>query len=343
MPQTEVSELGEFGLIDRLTETFTCKNESTLVGVGDDCAVVSYSNEKDIVITTDMLAEGIHFDLMYCPIKHLGYKAVMVNLSDIYAMNGTPRQITVSIAVSAKFTVEALEQLYAGIKLACEAYSVDLVGGDTSSSLTGMIISITAIGEVPKGKAVRRNSAQLNDLICVSGDLGAAFLGLQILEREKYVFTQTGVSQPKLEGYDYVLERQLKPKARKDIVERLASCAIFPTAMIDISDGLSSELMHICKQSGKGCKIYQEKLPINEETARIAGEFELDPLTCALNGGEDYELLFTVNVNDYHKLALVKDITIIGSITDEKEGLNLVTDQGALITITAQGWNGFKK
>ncbi len=342
MAQTALAELGEFKLIERLTNSFSCKNESTILGVGDDCAIVSASPDKDFVITTDLLVEGIHFDLMYCPLKHLGYKAVMVNLSDVYAMNAKPKQITVSIAVSAKFSVEALEQLYEGIALACENHSVDLIGGDTTSSVTGMTISITAIGEVAKNKAVKRSTAKSTDLICVSGDLGGAYLGLQILEREKLVFTKTGTKSPKLDGYDYILEKQLKPEARKDIIERLAKYNIHPTAMIDISDGLSSELMHICKQSNTGCKVYTDKIPVNEQTAKVANEFSIDPITCALNGGEDYELLFTVDINDFHKISMVSDVCIIGNIAPQAEGYMLITPQGSKIELTAQGWNGIK-
>jgi len=341
MAQTALSALGEFGLIDRLTKAFTIENASTKLGIGDDCAIVSYADKSDIVITTDLLVEGIHFDLMYCPLKHLGYKAVMVNLSDIYAMNAKPKQITVSIAVSAKFSVEALDDLYSGIALACKNHSVDLIGGDTSSSITGMTISITAIGEVKKDKAVKRSGAKPNDLICISGDLGAAYMGLQILEREKHVFTQTGSQSPKLEGYDYVLEKQLKPEARKDIVERLAKYKVLPTAMIDVSDGLSSELLHICKCSNVGCKVYTDKIPVNEDTARVANEFSIDTLTAALSGGEDYELLFTVDIADFHKVSMIPDVRIIGNITQQSEGAQLITAQGEKIALIAQGWNGF--
>jgi thiamine-monophosphate kinase len=343
MTQTALSELGEFGLIDRLTTGFTAVNPSTKMGVGDDCAIVSYGDKCDVVITTDLLVEGIHFDLMYCPLKHLGYKAVMVNLSDIYAMNASPKQITVSVAVSAKFSVEALELLYEGIALACKNHSVDLIGGDTSSSMTGMTISITAVGEVIKDKAVKRSGAKPNDLVCVSGDLGGAYMGLQILEREKHVYTKTGSQSPKLEGYDYVLERQLKPEARKDIIERLAKYKVCPTSMIDISDGLSSELLHICKKSAVGCKVYSDKIPVNENTAKVATEFNIDALTAALSGGEDYELLFTVDINDFHKISMVTDVTIIGSITKADEGAHLITKQGEKIALIAQGWNGFSE
>jgi len=342
MAQTALSEIGEFGLIDRLTNKFKTINPSTKMGIGDDCAIVSYGDKKDIVITTDLLVEGIHFDLMYCPLKHLGYKSVMVNLSDIYAMNATPKQITVSVAVSAKFSVEALELLYEGIALACKNHSVDLIGGDTSSSMTGMTISITAIGEVAKDCAIKRSGAKPNDLICVSGDLGGAYMGLQILEREKHVYKETGSQAPKLEGYDYVLERQLKPEARKDIVERLAKYKVTPTSMIDISDGLSSELLHICKNSSVGCKVYSDKIPVNENTSMVATEFNIDPLTAALSGGEDYELLFTVDISDFHKISMVADVRIIGNIAMENEGAHLITKQGDKIALIAQGWNGFK-
>ena len=343
MTQTALSKLGEFGLIDHLTKNVTLVNASTKLGIGDDCAILAKNDENDLVITTDLLVEGIHFDLMYCPLKHLGYKAVMVNLSDIYAMNATPKQITVSIAVSAKFSVEALELLYEGISLACKNHSVDLIGGDTSSSVTGMTISITAIGEVAKDKAVKRSGAKPNDLICVSGDLGGAFMGLQILEREKHVFVKTGSESPKLEGYDYVLEKQLKPEARKDIIEKLAKYKISPTSMIDISDGLSSELLHLCKQSGVGCKVYSDKIPVNENTAKVATELNFEPLTAALSGGEDYELLFTVDINDFHKISMVTDVTIIGSITASTDGAQLITKQGEKIALIAQGWNGFER
>lgn len=343
MTQTAVSKYGEFGLIEHLTKNIQIKNLNTKLGIGDDCAILESQSETDIVITTDLLMEGIHFDLIYCPLKHLGYKAVMVNLSDVYAMNAIPKQITVSIAISSKFSVENIEQLYEGIQLACENHSIDLIGGDTSSSLTGMVISITAIGEVAKDKAVKRKGANPTDLICVSGDLGGAFIGLQILEREKHVFTKTGSQSPKLEGYDYVLERQLKPEARKDIIGQLAQYNIHPTSMIDISDGLSSELLHICKQSEVGCKIYSEKIPINKETANIATEFSIEPLTAALNGGEDYELLFTVPLDEFHKLSMVKDISIIGNIVEKAEEARLVTPQGEKLELKAQGWNGFSE
>lgn len=338
----ELSEYGEFGLIDHLTNDLKKKNDSTVFGVGDDCAVLDY-NGKQTVVTTDLLMEGIHFDLTYTPLKHLGYKAVSVNLSDVYAMNATPKQITVSIAVSSKFAVEALDALYEGMKLACDRHNVDLVGGDTSSSLTGMCISITAIGEIEKGKAVYRNGAKVNDLICVSGDLGAAYLGLQILEREKKVFSQTKGAQPKLSGYDYLLERQLKPEARKDIVEGLRQAGVTPTSMIDISDGLSSELFHICKRSGVGCKIYEERIPVSEKAGEVAKEFSIEPMICALNGGEDYELLFTVPTNDYAKVLRVPGVSVIGNITKADDGMFMISRSGDPIHLKAQGWNGFSQ
>lgn len=340
MSQTELGELGEFGLIEHLTKSVEIKNKSTLYGIGDDCAIVDYA-DKQMVVTTDLLMEGIHFDLMYTPLKHLGYKAVSVNLSDVYSMNATPKQITVSIAVSGKFSVEALEQLYEGINLACDFHNVDLIGGDTSTSITGLAISITALGEVDKDKAVKRKGASENELICVSGDLGGAYIGLQILEREKKIYNQTQGAQPKLTGYDYVLERQLKPEARKDIVEGLLQAGVKPTSMIDISDGLSSELFHICKQSGTGCKIYEDRIPINEQTAQAAKEFSLEPMVCALNGGEDYELLFTVPTSDYEKVLRINDVSVIGNIAKAEEGLNLITKAGTPVGLKAQGWNTF--
>jgi len=294
---TPISELGEFGLIAHLTDSVKIKNSSTLKGIGDDAAVLDY-NGKNILVTTDLLVEGIHFNLIYTPLKHLGYKSVVVNLSDICAMNGIPRQITVSIAISSKFSVEALEELYKGITLACEHYGVDLVGGDTSSSLTGLLISVTAVGEVQQNDIVYRNGAKENDLICVSGDLGGAYMGLQLLEREKKNFSETSQIQPDLARYDYILERQLKPEARTDIIQKLKKTGIKPTSMIDISDGLSSELLHICKNSKTGCRIYSQKIPIDIATCNMANEFNISPETAALNGGEDYELLFTVSLND---------------------------------------------
>jgi thiamine-monophosphate kinase len=339
---TPLSELGEFGLIRHLTHDVVSKQASTIKGIGDDAAILEYG-EKQVVVTTDLLTEGIHFDLVYTPLKHLGFKAVAVNLSDLYAMGARPRQILVSMAVSAKFAVEHLQELYAGIRLACDKYEVDLVGGDTNSSLTGLTISITAIGEIEKGKAIYRNGAKVNDLICVSGDLGAAYLGLQILEREKKLFLEKAVQKPSLEGYAYLLERQLKPEPQRDILETLKSLGVVPTSMIDISDGLSSELIHLCTESEKGCCIYQDKIPIAEETAAIAAEFELEPVTCALNGGEDYELLFTISLPDIEKIKDLPGISMIGHITEAGEGMNLITNAGEEVALKAQGWNGMKK
>ena len=335
---TPISTLGEFGLIEHLTEDLTIQNTSTIKAVGDDAAILDYQDYQQVV-TTDLLVEGIHFNLMYVPLRHLGYKAIMVNLSDVFAMNARPRQVTVSMALSSKFSLEDIEELYAGIKQACEKYNVDLVGGDTTSSLTGLVISVTALGEVEKGKAVCRNGARINDLLCVSGDLGGAYMGLQLLERENEVFKVNSKEQPRLEGYDYILQRQLRPEARGDIIEALSQLGITPTAMIDISDGLSSEAMHICHQSHTGCRIYEEKVPMDFQTSKFAEELNINPLVAALNGGEDYELLFTVPITDHDKLKNDPDITIIGHITDEKDGVNLVTGAGSLIELKAQGWN----
>jgi len=341
MKQTPLSELGEFGLITRLTEKIQIKNTSTLTGVGDDAAVLSFPDKK-IVVTTDLLTEGIHFNLMYVPLKHLGYKAVVVNLSDVFAMNATPRQITVSIAISSKFSLEAVEELYSGIHLACEKYGVDLIGGDTTSSLTGLTISITAIGEANGDELVYRSGAQSGDLVCVSGDLGGAYMGLQLLERENEVFKVNPNQQPQFEGYDYILERQLKPEARADIKELLKTLDIKPTSMIDISDGLSSEVLHLCKASKVGCNIYEEKIPLDKQTKDFAEELSINPLVAALNGGEDYELLFTVPLGSYDLIKKEFDITIIGHITPESEGANLVTTGGSIIPLQAQGWNPLK-
>ncbi len=337
----EISELGEFGLIDHLTNGIELKHKSTIKGVGDDAAVLNYGN-KLIVVTTDLLLEGIHFNLVYTPLKHLGYKAVVVNLSDVYSMNAIPKQITVSIGVSGKFAVEHLEDLYEGIKLACDKYNVDLVGGDTSSSLTGLVISITALGETEKGKVTYRNTAKKNDVVCVTGNLGAAYMGLQLLEREKEVFKSTKGAQPKLDGYDYILQRQLKPEARKDIIEILNEINVVPTSMIDISDGLSSELLHICTKSGVGCKVFQEKIPIDLNTEQMAGEFKIEPLIAALNGGEDYELLFTIDIADFEKIKNQPLIHPIGHITDKDHGAVLITQSGHSIELQAQGWNPLK-
>jgi thiamine-monophosphate kinase len=338
---TPLSELGEFGLIDILTKSIKLKQGTSIKGVGDDAAVIEAGNDC-ILITTDMLTEGIHFDLVYTPLKHLGYKAVVINLSDIYAMNATPTQITVSIAVSSKFSVEAIEALYSGIHLACEKYGVDLVGGDTVSSLSGLVISITAIGRAKKENISYRNGAKENDLICVSGDLGAAYLGLQLLEREKELYKDSKSIQPDLEGYDYVLGRQLKPEARKDIIEMLKEKDIKVNAMIDISDGLSSELLHICKQSEKSCKIYLEKIPIDTTTVMISEEFKLEPTIAALHGGEDYELLFTVPLSYYDKVKDMSEISIIGNITSKEENSLMVNKAGEAFPLVAQGWDGVK-
>jgi thiamine-monophosphate kinase len=336
--QTPLSDLGEFGLIERLTEKIKLKNTSTLKGVGDDAAVLSFLDKK-IVVTTDLLTEGIHFNLMYVPLKHLGYKAVVVNLSDVFAMNALPRQITVSIAISSKFSLESVEELYSGIHLACEKYGVDLIGGDTTSSLTGLTISITAIGEASEEEICYRSGAKVNDLVCVSGDLGGAYMGLQLLERENEVFKVNPRQQPQFEGYDYILERQLKPEARGDIKELLKTLNIKPTAMIDISDGLSSEVLHLCKASKVGCNIYEEKIPLDKQTKDFAEELSINPLVAALNGGEDYELLFTVPLESFEVIKKEFDVTVIGHITPEKEGVNLITSGGSVIPLQAQGWN----
>ncbi len=334
----EISSLGEFGLIRHLTRDIVIKNRSTVKGIGDDGAVLDYSGSK-VVVTTDMLAEGVHFNLVYTPLRHLGYKAAVVNFSDVYAMNAVPRQLFVSMAISRKFSVSMVEEIYSGIRLACEKYGVDLAGGDTTSSFTGLTLSITAVGEGSDDKLVYRNGAGDHDLICVSGDLGGAYIGLQLLERERRLFEKEKIVQPALEGYDYVLERQLKPEARKDIIALLSELEVKPSAMIDISDGLSSEIMHICQQSAKGCKIYADKIPIHSETRRISKEFEMDPVIAALNGGEDYELLFTVPVHQFDKIGNRNEITIIGHITHESEGICMVTPQGQSIQLEAQGWN----
>jgi thiamine-monophosphate kinase len=342
MQRTEISTYGEFGLIKHLTEKFKIENSSTLKGVGDDAAVLSYENKK-VLVTTDLLLEGIHFDLVYVPIMHLGYKAAIVNFSDIYAMNGEPKQITVSIGVSKRFSVEDLEQLYAGIQLACDKYGVDLIGGDTSASLTGLTISITCIGEAEENKIVYRNGAKQTDLICVTGDLGSAYMGLQLLEREKVVFAANDEAQPDFEERDYILQRQLKPEARKDIIKLLGDNGIVPTAMMDISDGLSSELMHICSQSKVGCRIYEDKIPINYQAVVMAEELNMSIVTAALNGGEDYELLFTVSLEDYDKIVTLEGIAIVGHTTKPELGLQLVGREGEEIELRAQGWNSLKE
>lgn len=345
---TDISTLGEFGLIDRMTEGLELRNASTLRGVGDDCAVLQYSSDaaapRRLLVTTDMLMEGIHFDLTYTPLKHLGYKAAMVNLSDVYAMNGTPRQLLVSIAVGRRFKVEHLDELYAGIRLACERHGVDIVGGDTTTSLTGLAISITCIGEAQAEDIVYRSGAKDTDLICVSGNLGAAYMGLQLMEREKRIFESQKsnpetAAQPDFSGREYLIERLLKPEARRDIIQRLHEAGIRPTSMMDISDGLSSEAMHICKQSHTGCRIYEERIPIDYQTAVTAEEFNMNVYTAALNGGEDYELLFTVPLTDHEKMEQLDDIKVIGHITRPELGAKLITRDGNEFDLKAQGWN----
>lgn len=356
--RTEISTIGEFGLIKHLTEHIKIKNESTRYGVGDDCAVLQFPEQKQVLVTSDLLMEGIHFDLTYVPLKHLGYKAAMVNLSDIYAMNGMPKQLVVSIALSKRFCIEDLEDFYEGLQLACDSHGVDIVGGDTTSSLTGLAISITCIGEADADIVVYRNGAKETDLICVSGNLGAAYMGLQLLEREKAVFNQQiqearkrgnqelenelKNAQPDFSGKEYLLERQLKPEARRDIIEALSAANIHPTSMIDISDGLSSELLHICSQSNVGCRIYEEHLPLDYQTAVMAEELNMNVSTCALNGGEDYELLFTVPIADHEKVSQLKDVRLIGHITKKDLGCALISRDGNEFELKAQGWNPLK-
>lgn len=340
--RTEIATLGEFGLIKHLTEGIELKNESSKYGVGDDAAVLSYP-DKQVLVTTDLLMEGVHFDLTYVPLKHLGYKAAIVNISDIYAMNGSPKQMIISVAVSKRFCIEDMEELYAGIQIACEEHNVDIVGGDTSSSLTGLAISITCIGEADKDKVVYRNGAKETDLICVSGDLGAAYMGLQLLEREKAVLRGEKDMQPDFSGKEYLLERQLKPEARKDIIEKLAQMNIQPTSMMDISDGLSSELMHICTQSKVGCRVYEEHIPIDYQTAVMAEEFNMNLTTCALNGGEDYELLFTVPISEHEKISEMEGVKMIGHITKQDLGCALITRDGQEFELKAQGWNALSE
>jgi thiamine-monophosphate kinase len=341
MERTEISSLGEFGLIDHLTKNFEIQNASTIVGIGDDAAVIDHYG-KQTVITNDLLIEGVHFDLMYTPLKHLGYKSVVVNLSDIYAMNAMPTHIVLGLAFSNRFSVEALDEFYEGVFAACEKYGVDLVGGDTSTSQKGFIISCTAIGEVAHGKQVKRSGAQKGDLLCVSGDLGGAFLGLTLLEREKQIFLENPKVQPDLEGEKYVVGRMLKPEARKDIVDFLAQNDINPTSMIDISDGLSSEILHLCKHSECGVVLYEEKIPISEDSKMAAYKFHLDPTACALSGGEDYELLFTISQDDYDKITLSEQISVVGYITEPEAGAHIITKGGNKHPVTAQGWNAFK-
>lgn len=339
--RTEISELGEFGLIGRLTAGFPRHHSTTLYGVGDDAAVVDAGSDV-MLISTDMLTEGIHFNLMYTPLRHLGYKAVVVNLSDICAMNGTPEQVTVSVAISNRFSVEAMEELYAGIRLACENYKVDLIGGDTTSSLGGLVISVTVVGRAAKDQVVYRNGAKENDLIVVSGDLGSAYMGLQVLERERHVFLETNGTQPELTGYDYLLERQLKPEARVDVIKHLAEIKVKPTAMIDVSDGLASEVLHLCTESQLGARIFEDKLPMDQLMYDTAREFNLDPSICALNGGEDYELLFTVDPSDYEKLKGDPHFAVIGHMRDQNAGSSMAPRNGEDIELRAQGWDAFR-
>lgn len=340
--RTELSSLGEFGLIKHLTQFIQIKNESTIKGIGDDAAVIDYK-DKQTVISTDMLVEGVHFDLAYVPLKHLGYKSVTVNLSDIYAMNATPKQITVSLAMSNRFSVEALEELYSGIIMACNKYKVDIVGGDTTTAKSGLVISITAIGEASADDLVYRDGAKDGDLLCVTGDLGGAYIGLQLLEREKKIFMESPGIQPDLDGNDYILERQLKPEARKDIPPLLKLLEVKPTAMIDISDGLASEILHLCTQSEVGCNLYEDKIPIDPSTYNTAREFNLDPTVCALSGGEDYELLFTIDQSDFPKVKANPNITVIGHMTSRKDGTNLIAKGGTSHPLTAQGWDSLLK
>ncbi len=339
--RTEISSLGEFGLIEHLTRNVEIQNASTIIGIGDDCAVIDHFG-KQTVVTTDLLIEGVHFDLVYTPLKHLGYKSVVVNLSDVYAMNATPTQITMSIGFSNRFSLEALDEFYEGVYAACAAYGVDLIGGDTSSSQKGFIISVTAIGEILPEKIVKRSTAKPGDLLCCSGDLGAAYVGLLFLEREKKIFMETPQVQPDLEGEKYVISKLLKPEARKDIIEFFETQNIVPTAMMDVSDGLSSEILHICTDSNVGCRLYEEKIPIAEEMKSAAYKFEIDPTACALSGGEDYELLFTLPQSEYDKLVLNEQISVIGYMTAPEEGRKIITKGGNLHDITAQGWNAFK-
>jgi thiamine-monophosphate kinase len=338
--RTEISSLGEFGLINHLTKNIEHQNASTILGVGDDAAVIDHFG-RQTVVTTDLLMEGVHFDLMYTPLKHLGYKSVVVNLSDLYAMNATPTQIVISVAISNRFSVEAMDEFYDGIYAACEEYGVDLIGGDTTSSQKGFVISITALGEVAPDQYVKRSTAQVNDLVCVTGYLGGAYLGLLLLEREKKIFLETKGVQPDLENRDYIVGKLLKPEARKDVIEFFQRESLVPTAMMDISDGLSSEVLHICKQSGVGAVIYEDKIPVHPESKEFAYKLELDPTACALSGGEDYELLFTISQNDYDKIKEVEGISVIGYIAEEKEGATILTRGGNRHALVAQGWNSF--
>lgn len=340
--KTTLQELGEFGLIKRLTGDWVIRNKSTLKGVGDDAAVLDYPDVQ-ILVTSDLLVEGIHFDLTYVPLKHLGYKSVVVNLSDIYAMNGKPGQVIVNLALSARFSLEAVEELYKGIKLACTQYDVDLAGGDTSTSMTGLMISVTAIGYAPKERIVYRDTARKGDLICVTGDLGAAYMGLMLLQREKRLFEEEPSTQPKLNDFPYILERQLKPEARHDIIARMNQAGVKPSAMIDLSDGLSSDLLHICHQSKTGCRVYADKIPIQQETEKLANEMLMSPVVAALNGGEDYELLFTLPQDSFHQIQSIEGITVIGHLVDEDEGHHLIMSDSSKVPLVAQGWNAMDK
>ncbi len=340
--RTELDELGEFGLIDQLTQDFPLRNASSLKGVGDDAAVIDHEGYRTLV-SVDLLVEGVHFDMTYTPLRHLGYKSAVVNFSDIYAMNGTPTQIVVGLAISNRYSVEALDELYAGIRLACDTYGVDMVGGDTTSSRSGLVISITVIGKAKADEVVYRSGAKPNDLLCVSGDLGGAYMGLLILEREKAEFLANPNMQPQLKGFDYVLERQLKPEARKDVIARLKELDIKPTSMIDISDGLASEILHLCKESGVGCQLYEEKIPLDPSTDKIAKDFQIVPSVAALSGGEDYELLFTIDQKDYEKIQKISDdVTVIGYMTADKGIAELITPDRHVIPLKAQGWNHFR-
>ena len=339
--RTEISKLGEFGLIEHLTKKFETYHDSTLISVGDDCAALK-CNEKTKLITTELFLENVHFDLMYSPLKHIGYKSIIASISDVYAMNGTPEQVLVSIGLSSKYSLEAVEELYLGINVACEKYRIDLVGGDTTTSVTGLVISVTVIGSVQNDKITKRNGAREGDLLCVSGDLGAAYMGLQILEREKQVFLASKDMQPDLEGKDYIIGRQLRPEARKDIIDTLEEFKILPTSMIDVSDGIASEIFHLCKNSKIGVKLYEEKIPIDQQTYDTALEFNLSPSTTALNGGDDFELLFTIKQSDYSKIEHSPDISVIGYCTAPHEGIDLITKSGNLVALEAQGWENYK-
>ncbi|GAA3925587.1 thiamine-phosphate kinase [Hymenobacter algoricola] len=338
---TPLENIGEFGLIRRIQQTITLRQPSTILGIGDDAAILAPTPGQDMVISTDLLIEGVHFDLTFCPLKHVGYKAVAVNVSDIAAMNGVPTQIVVGLAIGSRYSVEAIEELYEGMRVACENYHVDLVGGDTTASRGGLTISITVLGQVPQGQAVRRSGAKANDLLCVTGDLGGAFLGLQVLEREKAAWTADPDMQPELEKYPYVLQRQLRPEARMDVIHELRDLGVVPTSMIDISDGLASEVLHICQQSGTGARVFSENLPAANPMLEVANEFNLDPIMCMLNGGEDYELLFTIPLTDHDKIKNHPDITVIGHITEKSDGVNLVTKAGQAVPLQAQGWQHF--